>query len=310
MKLKKPYFWDDKKLNLISIFFFPLTIFLFLKNLFTFRNNNKIKKIKSICVGNIYIGGTGKTPFCIELNDILKNLNYKTAIIKKFYKNQKDEQKLINNKAKLYCENKRTDSIKKAIKDKKEIIIFDDGLQQKNLNYNISFVCFNTENWIGNGFLLPAGPLRENLNSLKNYSAVVLNGNGESTKKIRKQIKRYNKKIKIFETRYNPTNIKKFKKSKGYLIFSGIGNPTTFKKTLVLNKIKIVKSMVFPDHYEYTDNDIKKIKKLAKNLKTNILTTEKDFMRIKNNKQGINYLKVKLLIKEKKNLINFLKKNI
>tara|TARA_B100001142_G_C14291915_1_gene639339 strand:- start:264 stop:1196 length:933 start_codon:yes stop_codon:yes gene_type:complete len=310
VKLKKPYFWDDKELNLISILFFPLTIFLFLINLFTFKNNNKIEKIKSICVGNIYIGGTGKTPFSIELNNILKTLNYKTAIIKKFYKNQKDEQKLISNKAKLYCENKRIDSIKKAIKDKKEIIIFDDGLQQKNLNYNISFVCFNTENWIGNGFLLPAGPLRENLKSLKNYSAVVLNGNGESTKKIRNQIKKYNRKIKIFETKYNPINIKKIKNSKGYLIFSGIGNPATFKKTLMQNKIKIVKSMVFPDHYQYTNNDIKKIKKLAKDLKTNILTTEKDFMRIKNNKQGIDYLKVNLLIKEKKNLINFLKKNI
>ena len=77
-----------------------------------------------------------------------------------------------------------------------------------------------------------------------------------------------------------------------------------------MNNILIVKSMVFPDHYQYTNNDIKKIKKLAKDLKTNILTTEKDFMRIKNNKQGIDYLKVNLLIKERKNLINFLKKNI
>jgi len=310
VKLKKPYFWDDKKINVISILLFPLTIVLFLKNLFTFKNNQKIKEIKTICVGNIYVGGTGKTPFCIELNNILKNLNFKTAIIKKFYKNQIDEQKLISNTSKLYCENKRIDSIKKAIKDKNEIAIFDDGLQEKNLNYNITFVCFNIQNWIGNGFLLPAGPLRENLKSLKNYSAIILTGNGENTKKIRKQIKKYSPKIKIFETIYNPINIKKFKNNTGYLIFSGIGNPKTFERTLTLNKVKVVKSIVFPDHYHYTDNDIRRIKQLAKKLKTKILTTEKDFLRIKKNKQGISFMKINLFIKDKRNLINFLKKNL
>ena len=310
MKFKKPYFWDDKKINLISILLLPLTLLLFLKNLLTLKSKQKIEKIKTICVGNIYVGGTGKTPFSIELDNILKNLNFKTAIIKKFYKDQIDEQKLIGNKSKLYSENKRIDSIKKAIKDKNDIAIFDDGLQEKNLNYDISFVCFNIQNWIGNGFLLPAGPLRENLKSLINYSAVILTGNGENTKKIRSQIKKYSPKIKIFEAIYNPINIKKFSNNKNYLIFSGIGNPESFKKTLNLNKIKVIKSIVFPDHYQYTSNDIKNIKLLAKKLKTKILTTEKDYMRIKKNKKGINFIKINLLIKKKKHLINFLKENL
>ena len=310
MKLKKPYFWDDKKINLFSILLLPLTIVLFLKNLFTIKNNQKIENIKTICVGNIYIGGTGKTPFSIELSKILKKLNFKTAIIKKFYKDQIDEQKIINNTSKMYCKNKRIDSIKKAIKDKNEIAIFDDGLQEKNLNYDISFVCFNIKNWIGNGLLLPAGPLRENLKSLKNYSAIMLTGNGENTKKIRSQIKKINSKIRIFETMYNPINIKKFKNDKEYLIFSGIGSPETFKRTLTLNKIKVVKSIIFPDHYQYTDNDIKKIKQLAKELKTKILTTEKDFMRIKKNKIGINFIKVNLIVKNRQNLIEYLKENL
>ena len=310
MKLKKPYFWDDKKINLISILLLPLTIVLFIKNLFTFKNNQKIANIKTICVGNIYVGGTGKTPFSIELNNILKNLNFKTAIIKKFYKDQIDEQKLINTKCKLYCENKRIDSIKKAIKDKNEIAIFDDGLQDKCLNYDISFVCFNIQNWVGNGFLLPAGPLRENLKSLINYSAVILSGNGENTKKIRSQIKKYSPKIKIFETIYNPINIKKLRNNENYLIFSGIGNPETFKRTLTLNKVKVIKSIVFPDHYQYTNSDIRKLKQLAKKLKTKILTTEKDFMRIRENKKGINFIKVNLLVKNKKNLIKFLMESL
>ena len=310
MKLKKPHFWDDKKINLISILLLPLSLILFLKNLLNFKSIQNLEKIKTICVGNIYVGGTGKTPFSIELNKILQNLNFRTAIIKKFYKDQVDEQKLISSKSKLYCENKRIDSIKKAIKDKNEIAIFDDGLQEKHLNYNISFVCFNIQNWIGNGFLLPAGPLRESLKSLKNYSAVILTGNGENTKKIRKQIKKYTSKIKIFEAIYNPVNIKEFKTNENYLIFSGIGSPKTFEKTLILKKIKVVKSIIFPDHYQYSDWDIKKIKQLAKKLKTKILTTEKDYVRIKKNKQGINFIKINLHIKDKKSLVNFLKKKL
>ena len=310
MKFKKPYFWDDKKINLISILLLPFTLVLFFKNLFSFKNNQNIEKIKTICVGNIYVGGTGKTPFTIELNNILKNLNFKTAIIKKFYKDQLDEQKLLNNNSKLYCDTKRIDSIEKAINDKNEIAIFDDGLQEKKINYDISFVCFNIQNWVGNGYLLPAGPLRESLKSLKNYSAIILSGNGENTKEIRNQIKKYTSKIKIFETIYNPINIKKLKTKDNYLIFSGIGSPKTFEKTLTINKINVVKSIVFPDHYQYTNDDIKKIKHLAKNLKTKILTTEKDFMRIKKNKKDIKFIKIGLLIKNKKRLISFLKENL
>ena len=308
MKLKKPNFWDYKKPNLLSFFLLPLTIPIFLKNFFTKSNGKKFEKIKTICVGNIYVGGTGKTSFTIKLNEMLKKLNFKTAIIKKHYKDQVDEQKILKKNNKLYCESERIVALQKAAFDKNEIAIFDDGLQQKSLNYDISFVCFNIQNWIGNGFLLPAGPLRESLSSLKNYSAVILAGNNENTKHIKSQIKNYNSKIKIFDAKYTPINLKKFKSNKKYLVFSGIGNPNTFKKTLLINKIKITKSIVFPDHYQYTNKDIMQIKQLAKKLKTRILTTEKDYIRLnKNNKKNIDFLKVQLVIKNKKNLVNFLK---
>ena len=75
-----------------------------------------------------------------------------------------------------------------------------------------------------------------------------------------------------------------------------------------MNKIRITKSIVFPDHYQYTNKDIRQIKQLAKKLKTRILTTEKDYIRLsKNNKKNIDFIKVQLVIKNKKNLVNFLK---
>ena len=92
MKIKKPKFWDQNYFTVLSLLFFPLTL---LYSIIT-----KIRKIFSkpkkfpigiICVGNIYVGGTGKTPLSIEIIKILNNLNYKTCFIKKKYPNQLDE---------------------------------------------------------------------------------------------------------------------------------------------------------------------------------------------------------------------------
>ena len=63
-------------------------------------------------------------------------------------------------------------SLKKAIEEKYEVAIFDDGLQDKTISYDLSFVCFNKKNFIGNGRLIPAGPLRERLSSIKKYKNV------------------------------------------------------------------------------------------------------------------------------------------
>ena len=210
MKLKKPLFWDYKKPNFISYLLLPFTLPFIINNFFlNHKNIKKNKKIKSICVGNIYVGGTAKTPLTIKINKILKKINLKTATIKKFYVDQVDEQKLLKNKTKLYCYRSRKWAIKQAIKDKIDIVVFDDGLQDLSISYDLKFVCFNNSTWIGNGFLIPAGPLREKLESLKKYDAVFLNGNGENISKLKPLIKRFNRRIKIFETFYKLKKLNK-----------------------------------------------------------------------------------------------------
>ena len=185
MNFKKHKFWDLKKPNFLSYILLPFTIFIKINNFFlNCFPASKIKKIKTICIGNIYIGGTGKTPISVKVNRILNNLNYKTAFIKKNYYDQIDEQKLLSSNGQLICEKNRVDAVKQAINQNIDIAIFDDGLQDKRLIYDITFVCFNIQSWIGNGFCLPSGPLRENLKNIKKYDAVFLNGNGEESLKI------------------------------------------------------------------------------------------------------------------------------
>ena len=311
MKLKKPDFWDYKKPNLISYLLFPLSLITLLINKFKNRFTKKNLKIKTICVGNIYLGVTVKTSISLKLNSILKNFGFKTAFIKKDYSDQIDEQRLLKKNGKLFTDKSRINALSEAIKNDVQIAILDDGLQEKKLNYDISFVCFNIENWIGNGLLLPAGPLRENLDSLKKYDAVFLNGNDEDVLEIKREIKKYNNNLNIFTSKYTPLENPEISKNNNYLAFSGIGNPKTFIKTLKKHDFKIVKSLIFPDHYQFTSEDIKKIKSKAEEFNAKIITTEKDFLRLNvDDSNNINYLKIELTIENEKELINFLKQKL
>ena len=312
MKLKKPKFWDDKKPNFLSYLLLPLTFPIIINNFFVKKNKiNSNKEIKKICVGNIYVGGTAKTPLTIKIYKILKNLGYKAATIKKFYKDQIDEQRILNSKTTLYCAKNRNQALNQAIKNSVDVVIFDDGLQDRSINYDLKFVCFNNVKWIGNGFLIPAGPLREKLESISKYNAVFLNGNERDNSNIKFLINKFNRDIPIFESTYKPINIDQFDTSAKYLIFSGIGNPDSFKETVINNRLKVVKEIIFPDHYQYNTNDINNIVLHAKKLGAQILTTEKDYAKINSNKDNdIKFLEIEIVIKDEKKLIDYLKLHI
>jgi tetraacyldisaccharide 4'-kinase len=309
MKFQKPKFWDYKKPNVLSYFLLPLTFPLIVNNyLINLKKKRINQKIKKICIGNIYVGGTGKTPLTIKIYKILSQLKFKSATIKKFYKDHVDEQKMLNDNTKLYCLKTRIAGLNEAIKNNTDIAIFDDGLQDRSINYDLKIVCFNSINWIGNGHLIPAGPLREKIDSISKYDAVFINGNEINISHLKSTIKKYNKDIKIFESYYNPINADQLSISEKYIIFSSIGNPNNFKETLIKNKFSIIKEIIFPDHYNYTRNDIDKIKLEAKKLKAKILTTEKDYVKINSNdNHDINFLKIELKIKDEEQFINFLK---
>ena len=312
MIFKKPLFWDSKKQGIFSIILFPFTILTNINNFLLSISNKKINnKIFSICVGNIYVGGTGKTPLAIKLYQIL-NKNHKGVVVgKKFYSSHNDEINLLKKKVHTLIKNKRSLIIQEAIKKNKKIIIFDDGLQDKALKYDLNFVCFDTLNWIGNGNLIPAGPLREKINSLKKFDAVFLKNISKPNNKIIRVIKKINPKIKIFNTRYKILNLNNFSLKEKYLIFSGIGNPDGFFEILKANKFLIKDQFIFPDHYSYNDEDFLNIIERSKELNTKIITTEKDFIKIpKRYQKKIKCLKVDLEINNQKKLINFINEKI
>ncbi len=307
MKIIKPKFWDKDCLNIMSILLYPFTYILDLKKLINFfQRPKKYNQVKTICVGNIYLGGTGKTPLVDFLSKNLKK-KFKTAIIKKNYKAHLDEKIFLEQNSRVFFEKDRELALIKSIKEKFEILIFDDGLQDNKIRYDLSIVCFNSFTLAGNQLRLPSGPLREKLNSLKKYNAVFISGNLKN-KKFLKQIKNINPKIPVFSGEYVSSNYRRFKKF-NYLVFSGIGNPRSFENTLKQYHIKFKSNLIYPDHYNYSKLDIENIKRIAKHKKLKILTTEKDFHRIpKKLRKNINYLKIRLKINKLLEFNKFLNK--
>ena len=307
MNLKKPKFWDYKHRNLLAYLLYPISILIKIISQFKFHPKNEVLKIKTICVGNIYVGGTGKTSLCMKINKILKQKNIKSCFVKKYYKNQIDEQEILKKNGTLFLSKKRLDAVKLAEKENYEFAIFDDGLQDNSINYDASFVCFNNLNWIGNGMTIPSGPLRENLKNLKKYQHLFLNGNLENLENLKQQILEINPEINIHIGKYEPTNLEKFDNKEKYIIFSGIGNHQTFSSMIKKSGLIVIKEYEFPDHYSYTKKDIDQILNYAKNLNCKIITTEKDYVRLgKFKTDQIKFIKSELKIIDEQKLLKLI----
>ena len=309
MKLKKPKFWDSSRFSFWAILFFPISI-LFL--LFSFINKYKISKkfpIPVICVGNIYVGGTGKTPLASEIFKITKSLGKNPAFVKKYYDYLKDEITMLKKVGTTFVSESRKEAIESLIKNKNDIAILDDGFQDYTIKKNFSVVCFNQKQWIGNGLVIPSGPLRERITAVNRSDCIVING--ERNIKIEDQIYKKNKNAKIFYSKYKPVDINRFKDKQIYA-FSGIGNPSNFFDLLRENNLNLIGTNSFPDHYHFTKSDLEiLIKKINSEKNQILLTTEKDYFRIHDNfKTHFQYLKIELEIENKDNFIELIKKNI
>jgi len=309
MKFFKPKFWDQSEISFFSIFLYPITIFFKLLNLIkylTIKPQNF--SIPIICVGNIYVGGTGKTPLCVELYSILQKMNKKPVFIRKKYRAFKDEVTLLSQTGIVYEEKKRIIALNNAIKNKTDIAILDDGFQDLSINKNLSIICFNEKKWIGNGLMMPSGPLREDISALRRANLVIINGKNNNN--IEKKILETNNKIKIFYSTYKPKNIDEFKNNK-VVAFAGIGNPDNFFNLLKENNVNVLESINFPDHYNYSDKEIEDLINKAKKNDSYLLTTEKDWLRInKNFRKNIKFLKLKIEIKNENGLVEEIKKFI
>jgi len=263
---------------------------------------------KVISVGNITLGGTGKTAFVEYLAGKLNLQKKKIAILSRGYKrNLKrkgaqamgDEPAMLEKKlpfARVIVDKNRVNSAFKAINDYAlDTLILDDGLQQWRIFKDLEIVTIDISDPFGNYRMLPAGFLREPIGALKRADVFVLTqcGFGRDISDLIARLKRINSRALIVESTHQPVGFSRIDnpdellsldtfKGANAVIFSGIGNPGGFENSVHALGINIARSIRFGDHHDYTHNEIYDIISQAQQNKQElIITTAKDAVKIR-----------------------------
>jgi len=273
-------------------------------------------KVKVISIGNISVGGTGKTPTTQWLAQNLSERGYKTAILSRGYGGKRaedvsvvsdgesvllspqeagDEPYMLAKKLKGLPVIVGSDRLKLANyaceKYNLDALILDDGFQHIRLKRDVNILLFDGEKGVGNGSALPRGPLREPLSAMGRADLVLINKDGSATEGLKALTKRHAPSIAVFKTSYRTTCIRELGsdetkaiedlKDMDVTLFSGIANPESFAKTIELLGGVIVSKTSFPDHHDYTVADIDRVSALAEKAGVSaILTTEKDAVKL------------------------------
>ncbi len=305
-----PKFWYQKNLSskILSILFFPLSLLWIVISLLKKKLIKKYKsKLKVICIGNLTIGGTGKTPLAIYTYKLLKKAGYKPVFLTRGYtgllagpievkdshnfKDVGDEALLLNKIGPTIVSNDRSFGAKliENHKDNFNVIIMDDGLQNFQLEQDIKLLLVDKNLKFGNEFCIPAGPLREPIDQgLIRIDAIVLTGNNNKDADFNNV---HNK--TIFNSKVKTIKSSKIKNEK-LLAFCGLANSNKFYETLKENGFNVTSTKSFPDHYEYKNEDIDKLISEANRQNLKLITTEKDYVKIKDNKNLINTLPIEM----------------
>jgi len=253
-------------------------------------------KIPVISVGNITLGGTGKTPFSVFAAEYMQSKQKKPAILIRGYGN--DECRMLKDELsdiKVYVGQSRKIGALNAAMDGCDVIILDDGFQHRTLKRDLDILLVDGKSFFGNEKLFPRGLLRERLSSMKRADMLVLT-KIDSADKVKQtefidRIKGILPDMPIITAKHGISVLTdvtgsvyppEYLKEKKTLLVSGIGDPEYFS-FLVKNKItENISCLDYPDHYSYDQEDVEKIFKKAKFFNAEaIITTKKDFVKMK-----------------------------
>lgn len=313
VKLIYPKFWSSR--GTISTLLTPLSWLYISLGFFRKILAKPIRlEAKVICVGNITVGGTGKTQIVESLAKYYKGQNNRVLIITKGYgsslKGVKlvektdsaqeigDESKLLSETAPVIAAKKIQYALPLIEKIKPEIIIFDDGLQNPNFIKDCKIIVIDNLRGIGNGKIFPAGPLRSKPdNAIKECNAIVAIGDNDCIDTTVTEIANNNK--PIFKAKIKL--VSKLKNTE-YFAFSAIGNPEKFFNTLRISGANIKKTKTFPDHHQFSKDEISELKDIAKKHNYTLITTKKDYVKI-HSTEGIDCAIVEIVFENKEGLI-------
>lgn len=294
-----------------------------------FRIKNTVKlPCTVVSIGNLEVGGTGKTPVVILLAEsiynmglsvsvVARNIGKKTEAVLVRPGNRGNEKRFcdevlllaenLKNIASVYTANSKTDAAVKAFKDKKpNVILIDDGFQHFRLRRNIDIVVLDFETPFGTGGVIPSGTLREPPSSLSHADYIWVNRvtPGMTAEWVKLRINNYNWRAPLVFSRMKVLSICHLDKSpieeypeKKLVAFCGIGRPKSFAGTISETGIKLCELVDFPDHHEYTQKDIDELDDLRATMNAPyLITTEKDAVKLRKLKNTGNILILRTML--------------
>ena len=279
-----------------------------------------------ISIGNITVGGTGKTPTAQRVAKMIKNLGYRVVILNRGYRSHWDKPLgVVSDGRKIFMtsyeagdeaylmakmmpgvpvvigKNRDVTGSYAVEKLNAEVIIMDDGYQHWQLERDLDIVLVDTLNLFGNGNLLPRGILREPLSHLNRADLFLFTKSDQSSQLTRssltENIRQYNTKAPIVESihhakefveiadwykgiQQNPLPLEELK-GKRVMVFSAIGNPSSFEQNVSGCGLDIVEAIRYPDHHDYGMLEMQYIGERASKLKADaLITTGKDAVKI------------------------------
>jgi len=244
---------------------------------------------KVICVGNLTAGGVGKSPVVAALRDKIQSMDKRVATLSRGYKGKLkgpiavdhnihtaadvgDEPLMLSYKGESWIGGDRAAAGTAMADAGIDVIIMDDGHQNPGLRKDFTFVVVDAAAGFGNGYVIPKGPLREPvITGLDRADAIIVMGDGDAPKII------YESGLPVFHAKVQPAGDLE---DRSYVAFAGIGRPEKFFETLEAHGVDVRDSVPFPDHHRFTDADLRYLKRLAADHGAQLVTTEKDYIRL------------------------------
>lgn len=241
---------------------------------------------KIICVGNILAGGVGKTPIVRQIAEFLDS----PVVMRGYKKTEKtgnvgDEALMLARYGlNVHTGDRKSNIILLDKQDANTPIVMDDGFQNTSIKKDLSIVVVDASIGFGNGFLLPAGPMREGRKALQRADAIIVIKPYDD-----KYAKNLNLPVNIPVFYAENTTVSPYDDDEKLVAFAGIGYPEKFFHQLK----NVVYKKSFADHYQYTESDIKNLIDLAAKYDAKLITTEKDWVRLPENvRDEIKYAKL------------------
>lgn len=277
--MKTPNWFLKRNIVAYLLLGFSIVYYIISKSVYFVRKIfQKSSKRPVICIGNILAGGVGKTPLVMEIAKALKS-----PVVMRGYKKHHDsdclgdEAKMLKKAGIDVYVGSRTKNVELLNRQKSQSpIVMDDGFQNPLVKKDISVLVFDENIGIGNGFVLPAGPLREPGCAIKRSDAVIIiksqKPKANCKNKFIKNVSNYG--VSVF---YAHAKTIVPKTNHPMLAFAGIGYPQKFFDALGVNRAR---TMAYPDHHQYTADDVKKLSDWADLDNSVLVTTEKDWVRL------------------------------